>query len=129
VPLIEDRDSPIAVGKSRQTEVAIAVALGEGKIVVVGIAHADVALGERKGITRTAAVQSLVRRAADAHVGDQTAQRVVALSRRREGGAEWSEPGTDDGWVREADGHVISSRPKLLEVRRAADLHERVVGL
>ena len=54
------------VGKTGEREGAIGVALGEGEVFAVRVAEADVALGPVVGVVRTAAVEPLVRRAAQA---------------------------------------------------------------
>ena len=66
VPLVEDRDSPVAVGKTGKAEGPVGVALGEREIFLVRIAQAHVALGETGGIVRTAAIEPLIRRTAQA---------------------------------------------------------------
>src|SRR5207253_580232 len=46
VPLVEDGDSPITIGKTGEGELTIRVALGKGEILAVSIAQAHIALGE-----------------------------------------------------------------------------------
>ena len=50
VPLVEDGDSPVAVGKTGEREGAIGIALGEREVLAVRIAEADVALGEGEAV-------------------------------------------------------------------------------
>ena len=49
VPLVEDGDSPVAVGNAGESEGSVGIALGEREVFAVGIAEADIALGERVG--------------------------------------------------------------------------------
>ena len=70
VPLVEGRDLPVAGGNILEVEVAVGIALGEQELGAIRIAEADVALGERVGVVRAAAVETLVRRAAHAGGGD-----------------------------------------------------------
>src|SRR5207253_8861108 len=47
VPLVEDGDSPITIGKTGEGELTIRVALGKGEILAVSIAEAHVALDRK----------------------------------------------------------------------------------
>src|SRR5213075_946502 len=64
VPLVEDRDSPIAIRQAREGERAVGGAFGKCKILAVWVSKAHVALSESEAIIRAAAVESLVRGAA-----------------------------------------------------------------
>src|ERR1700739_4691050 len=57
VPLVDCGETRVSGGKTRNGEGSIGVALCEGEVLTVRIAHADVALSEREGIVRTAAVE------------------------------------------------------------------------
>src|SRR5690242_5252040 len=70
VPLVEDRQSPVAGGNPRQGEIALAIALSKGEVSAIRAAQAGEALGIAEGLARTAAVQSLVRRPAHACTGN-----------------------------------------------------------
>src|SRR6266581_5307128 len=66
VPLVKDSDSPIPIGKTRQGERSIAVALGEREVLAVRISKAHIAIGEREAAVVATAIKSLIRRAAHA---------------------------------------------------------------
>src|SRR5262249_12960980 len=136
VPLIEYRDSPVTVGKARQGELAIRVALGEREILTVRITKAHVALGEREAAVVAAAVETLIRRAAAALGRDRAFDAVVtAQLRSRQRGvrvravADIGLAAIDDRRVGKADGYVESGRPVFLEEARLADAQEGIVRL
>src|SRR5256886_11832611 len=64
VPLVKNRDSPIAIRQAREGERAVGGAFGKCKILAVRISKAHVALGKSKAVVRSTAVEPLVRRAA-----------------------------------------------------------------
>ncbi len=123
VPLVEHRDPEGAVRQAGEAEGAVRVALGEGDVIPVGIAHAHVALREPERLPRTAAVQVFVGRAAVVQIRDAALDSVGtgdAIAHKRQAVV-------DDLRIGKADRHVESGRPELLEVGRAADLDERVM--
>ena len=73
----------------------------------------------------TAAVQPLIRDPAHTGGGDMPFDFMIAISATR---AQGHAAIIDDLGIREADRNVISGRSKLLEVRRLANPHERIVG-
>ncbi len=132
VPLIEEGDAPAAIRHAGEGEGAVRVALGEGDVVIVRIAEADIALREGKRVAATAAIQALIRSTALVHVRDHALDGVAAGVRsgcclgrcaiRRKAVV-------DDLRIGEADGDVEAGWAKLLEVRRATNLDEGVVRL
>ena len=136
VPLIEYGDSPIARGKTREFEGAIAGALGECEVFAVGIAKAHIALGPVVCVVRTAAVEPLVGSAAQALSGDFAGDCVVAIVSRaglRTIGvcavANVRLAGIDDRRIGETNTDVVRRRPELLEVGWLADSDESVLRL
>ena len=132
VPLVEDRDAPVAIGKAREPEGPIGLALGEREIFAVRISDAHVALGEGEAVVGAAAVESLIRRAAHALARDHSGHRIAAVGARDVGvgaGAHAAQAAVDDRRVGKADRHVVARRPVLLEEVRLADPQERIVRL
>src|ERR1700737_2953237 len=116
IPLVEYGHSPAAIGKAREGERPIGVTLGESDIRGIRIAEAHVALGESKGVARTTAVESLVRRTAHACAGNLARDRILAAGRRCQSSADSRQAAVDDFWVGKADDVMVSGRPELLEV-------------
>ncbi|ETN73097.1 hypothetical protein NECAME_18525, partial [Necator americanus] len=125
VPLVEHRDAGNARGQPREAERAVRVALRERVVFAVRIAHAHIALREAQRLARLAAVEMLVRRTTIVQVRHPALEPVVA----GRGGAQQRQPCVDDLRVRKPDRDMETRGPELLEVRRATDLDERVVGL
>ncbi len=119
-------------GRPGEREGPIGIALGEREVLAVRIAKAHVALGEREAVVRTAAVESLIRRAAHALGRDRARHGIGAVGAcdvRVGAVADAGLAAIDDRRVGKADGHVVAGRPELLEEARLADPEERIVGL
>src|SRR6266581_5240254 len=133
VPLVKYSDSRIPVGKTRQGERSIAVALGEREVFAVRISKAHVALSESKATVVAATVESLIRRAAHALGCDQARDRICAARNPGDGrvsaGADSRFAGIDDSWIGKPDGYVVSRWTILLEVAWFLDPEERIMRL
>ena len=132
VPLVEDRDSPIAIGQTRKAEGTIRGALGKGKVQAIRVSEAHVALRESEAAVVAAAVQALIRRAAHTLGRDHACHGVGAIRTgdvRVGAVANVLLAGVDDGRVGETNRDVESGRTVLLEEARLADAEEGVMRL
>ena len=105
VPLVEDGYSPITSWNLRQSERPVVLALREREISAIRTTQAGVALGIAKGIARTAAVQSLVRRPAHACARDHSGNGLAAI-RMAGAAAERQSFIIDDLWIGKANRDV-----------------------
>src|ERR1700731_3330702 len=119
VPLVKGSDPPITIGKTREREGPVGVALRKCEVFTVRISKAHVALGPIEGVARPAAVEPFIRRPAQALARDPALDRVGAIPCAREvrvlSSANACFAAINDLWVGKTDGVMESRRPVLLE--------------
>ena len=136
VPLVEGRDLPVARRDVLEVEIAVRIALREGNFSAVRITQADVALRECQRAAIAAAVQAIVRRAAQPRSGN-SALHLIGAGQIAAGYPRVAHPGlgvvvaplVDGLRIGEADRDVVAGRTEFLEVAGLADAHERVMRL
>src|SRR5260370_29176729 len=101
-------------------EVAFGITSSEIEVFRIRIAQAHVALGVAIRIVGSAAVQTLVRRATDAHSGYLAGDRIGIAAGRYATGIHPRLSRFDDRRTSETNHYVEACRTKLLEVRRFA---------
>ena len=119
VPLVEDRDLQSPAGTPVSVKVPSASHFVKANVSAIRAAQTHVALGVAEGITRSAAVQSLVRTAGSCarpltwpvHGAGYTPVHRAPVQTA-------VTSGIDDRRIRKADGNVEAGRSKFLEVGR-----------
>ena len=132
VPLVKDGQSPDPIGKTRESERSIGVALGKGEVFAVRIAKAYVALGEGETVVCAAAEESFIGCTAHAFGSDDARHCVVAITAsdvRVGAAADARQAAIDDSGIGKADGHVPAGWTVLLEVGWFTDSQPGIVRL